>query len=43
MEFKNKIQKATQVEKCLLFQKTIRGIKFAKDHLEVIVIINDTT
>ncbi len=42
MEFKNKIQKATQVEKCLIFQKTIQGIKFYKEHLEVTVFIKDT-
>ena len=42
MEFKNKIQKATQVEKCLIFQKTIQGIKFYKEYLEVIVFIKDT-
>jgi len=42
MEFKNKIQKATQVEKCLIFQKTVQGIKFYKEHLEVIVFIKDT-
>ena len=42
MEFKNKIQTATQVEKCLIFRKTIQGVKFYKEHLEVIVFIKDT-
>ena len=43
MDFKNKMESATQVEKCLIFQKTIEGIKFSKDYLEVIVFIRDTT
>ena len=43
MEFKNKVEKATQVEKCLIFKKTIHGIKFSRDFLEVVVSINDTT
>ena len=43
MDFKNKIEKATQVEKCLIFQRTIQGIKFSKDHLELILFIKDTT
>jgi hypothetical protein len=29
-------------KKCLIFQKTICGVKFYKEHLEVIVAIKDT-
>ena len=42
MEFKNKIQKATQVEKCLIFRRTIQGIKFSRDFLEVLIFLEDT-
>jgi len=43
MDFKNKIEKATQVEKCLLFERTISRINFSKESLEVIVSLKDTT
>ena len=42
MEFKNKVEKATQVEKCLIFKRTIHGIKFSRDFLEVIISLKDT-
>ena len=42
MDFKNTVQKANQVEKCLIFQKTIRGIKFSRHSLEVSIFIKDT-
>ncbi len=42
IDFKNKIQNANQIEKCLIFQKTIQGIKFSRHELEVIVNIKDT-
>ncbi len=41
IEFRNLIQKATQVEKCLIFSRTIKEIKFSKEHLEVIVFLRD--
>jgi regulator of sigma D len=43
INFKNKIQKATQVEKCLLFEKTISRINFSRESLEVIISIIDTS
>ena len=43
MDFKKRIEKSTQVEKCLIFQKTIQGIKFSKEFMELIVFIKDTT
>ena len=43
INFKNKAQTGTQVEKCLVFQKTIEEINLRKDYLEVIIIIEDTT
>ena len=42
MDFKNRIQKSTQVEKCLIFQRTVKEIKFSREHLEVIVFVRDT-
>ena len=41
INFKNKIQDGSKVEKCLIFQKTIEGIKFSKDSLEVTISIRD--
>ncbi len=43
INFKNKIKKSTQVEKCLLFKKTISRINFSKESLEVIVSLIDTS
>ena len=43
MDFKNKIAGATQVEKCLIFKRTIKGIKFSKHEVEVTINIEDTT
>ena len=37
-----KLIQAFPVNKCLIFQKTIRGIKFSKELLEVTVFIKDT-
>ena len=43
INFKNKVQNSTQVERCLIFQNTIRRINFSKESLEVIVSFKDTT
>ena len=43
MNFKNKVQKSNQVEKCLLFKKTISRINFSRESLEVIVSLEDTS
>ncbi len=43
IDFKNKIEKATQVEKCLLFEKTISRINFSRKSLEVIISLTDTS
>jgi DNA invertase Pin-like site-specific DNA recombinase len=43
INFKNKIEKAPQVEKCLLFKRIISRISFSKESLEVIVSLIDTT
>ena len=43
INFKNKVEKSTQVEKCLLFQRTISRINFSKSSLEVMVSLVDTT
>ncbi len=40
--FKNKVGAATQVEKCLIFQKTIERIRFSKTEVEVLINIKDT-
>ena len=42
INFKNKIHKGSQIEKCLLLQKTIKGIKFSKRSLEVVINLKDT-
>jgi site-specific DNA recombinase len=41
INFKNNVQKGSQVEKCLIFQRTIKRINFSKESLEVIVSIVD--
>ena len=42
INLKNKIHKGSQIEKCLLLQKTIKGIKFSKRSLEVVINLKDT-
>lgn len=42
IDFKNKMQKGTQIEKCLIFQRTITKINFSKEYLEVTISIKDT-
>ena len=42
INFKNKVQNATQIEKCLLFRRTIERISFSKESLEVVVLLIDT-
>ena len=41
MEFKNRVQNANQVEKCLIFEKTIKSVKFSRETLEVTISIED--
>jgi site-specific DNA recombinase len=41
IDFKNQTDRSTQVEKCLVFQKTIKGIKFSKASMEVVLNIED--
>ena len=41
IDFKNKIEKSTQVEKCLIFQRTIQRINFSREQLEVLIFIKD--
>ena len=43
INFKNQIQNATQVEKCLIFERTISRINFSKESLEVFISLKDTT
>gem|GEM_PF-714690 len=43
MEFKNKMENSTQIEKCLAVKRVIRKIVFSKDTLEVFISIEDTT
>ncbi len=43
MDFKSKIKKSNQLEKCLLFKKTISRIKFSKESMEVFVSLIDTS
>ena len=43
INFKNKMENSTQMEKCLAFERTIQKIKFSKDSLEVVISIEDTT
>ncbi len=43
INFKNQIQKACQVEKCLIFRRTIQRINFARESMEVVIFIKDTT
>jgi hypothetical protein len=42
INFKNKIQGATQVEKCLIFERVIERINFSRASLEVIISLRDT-
>jgi DNA invertase Pin-like site-specific DNA recombinase len=42
MEFKNKVSGTTQVERCLIFQKTIERINFSRSCLEVLISLRDT-
>ena len=39
INFKNNIQRGSQIEKCLLFQRTIERINFSKESMEVIVLL----
>ena len=41
INFKNNIQRGSQIEKCLLFQRTIERINFKKNSLEVVVLLED--
>ncbi|MGH7889501.1 MAG: recombinase family protein [Thermodesulfobacteriota bacterium] len=43
INFKNKIENATQVEKSLIFQNTIQEVSFSKEYLEMTVFINVTS
>ena len=43
INFKNKMENSTQMEKCITFEKTIQKIRFSKDSLEVVISIKDTT
>ena len=42
IEFKNKVENASQIEKCLAFKKIIQRIQFSKDSMEVVISIEDT-
>ncbi len=42
INFKNRAQNTSQVERSLTFQKTIQKIKFSKESLELVVFIRDT-
>lgn len=43
INFKSRIEKATQVDKCLLFERTVSRINFSKESLEVFIPLRDTT
>jgi site-specific DNA recombinase len=40
-DFKDKFSDATQVEKCLIFQRTVGQVNFSKETLEVVVSLRD--
>jgi site-specific DNA recombinase len=42
MEFKNKVAGATQVERCLIFERTIERVNFSRSCLEVLISLRDT-
>ena len=39
--FKNRIEDATQVEKCLLFRRTIEKVRFGMESVEVVICLED--
>ena len=43
INFKNKVENASQIEKSLAFKKIIQKIQVSKNSLEVIIAIEDTT
>ena len=43
INFKNKMENSTQIEKCLAFKNTVQRIQFSKNSLEVSILIEDTT